>query len=216
MAAYVARAAGREPGWLPLPVQYADYALWHRELLGDESDPLATAAVQIRYWRSALAGAPDQLDLPVDRLRPAVQSYAGGRVAVDIDAETHAGLLRLAQEQGATFFMVMHTAFAVLLSRLTGTGDITIGTPIAGRGDRALATGRRMNLTAVRAVRADPCSWVTSSGAPWRPPRARRPPDSSSCIAALRNACPAAAPAGESVSLCDDHGMLDRCRSSRI
>uniref|UniRef100_UPI00245455BD condensation domain-containing protein n=1 Tax=Nocardia carnea TaxID=37328 RepID=UPI00245455BD len=68
----------------------------------------------------------------------AVQSYSGGRVAVEIDAEIHAGLQRLAQQQNATLFMVVHSAFAVLLSRLSGADDITIGTPIAGRGEQAL------------------------------------------------------------------------------
>ncbi|WP_280400244.1 non-ribosomal peptide synthase/polyketide synthase, partial [Nocardia carnea] len=138
MTAYAARTAGVEPGWAPLAVQYADYSIWQRELLGDEADPLSLAAQQIGYWRSALAGVPDQLELPADRPRPAVQSYAGGRVPVGIDAETHAGLVRLAQEQGATLFMVVHAAFAVLLSRLSGTDDITVGTPVAGRGERAL------------------------------------------------------------------------------
>ncbi|MEV0367318.1 non-ribosomal peptide synthase/polyketide synthase [Nocardia fusca] len=138
MTAYAARTAGLEPGWAPLPVQYADYALWQRELLGDEADPESLAAAQIAYWRSALAGVPDQLDLPSDRPRPAVQSYAGGRVEVRIDAETHTGLLRLAQQHNATLFMVVHSAFAVLLSRLSGTEDITVGTPVAGRGEQAL------------------------------------------------------------------------------
>uniref|UniRef100_UPI0024540847 non-ribosomal peptide synthetase n=1 Tax=Nocardia flavorosea TaxID=53429 RepID=UPI0024540847 len=138
MIAYSARTAGETPGWAPLPVQYADYALWQRELLGDENDPESVAAEQLGYWQSALAGIPDQLDLPADRPRPAVQSYRGGRIEVSIDAETHAALQQLAQQRGATLFMVVHTAFAVLLSRLSGTDDITIGTPVAGRGERAL------------------------------------------------------------------------------
>ncbi|MEU2142683.1 condensation domain-containing protein, partial [Nocardia rhamnosiphila] len=138
MIAYAARTAGEAPGWAPLPVQYADYSIWQRELLGDESDPESIAAAQLTYWQSALAGVPDQLALPTDRPRPAVQSFAGGRVAVAIDAETHAGLVRVAQQQGATLFMVVHSALAVLLSRLSGSDDITIGTPVAGRGERAL------------------------------------------------------------------------------
>ncbi|WP_280396840.1 non-ribosomal peptide synthetase, partial [Nocardia carnea] len=138
MTAYAARTAGEAPGWVPLPVQYADYSIWQRELLGDESDPESLAAQQIGYWRQALAGVPDQLDLPADRPRPAVQSFAGGRVEIGIDAETHAGLLKTAREQGATLFMVVHAAFALLLSRLSGTDDIAVGTPVAGRGEEVL------------------------------------------------------------------------------
>ncbi|WP_157120806.1 non-ribosomal peptide synthetase, partial [Nocardia fusca] len=125
-------------GWSPLPVQYADYSIWQRELLGDEADPESIAAEQVGYWQSMLAGVPDQLDLPSDRPRPAVQSFAGGRVEVAIDADVHAGLVRLAQQQNATLFMVVHSALAVLLSRLSGSDDITIGTPVAGRGEQAL------------------------------------------------------------------------------
>ncbi|MEU2280346.1 condensation domain-containing protein, partial [Nocardia rhamnosiphila] len=93
---------------------------------------------QVGYWQSMLAGIPDQLDLPSDRPRPAVQSFAGGRVEVAIDADIHAGLQRVAQQQNATLFMVVHSALAVLLSRLSGVDDITIGTPVAGRGEQAL------------------------------------------------------------------------------
>ncbi|WP_280438240.1 condensation domain-containing protein, partial [Nocardia carnea] len=138
MTAYVARSAGEAPAWAPLPVQYADFSIWQRNLLGDESDPESLAAKQVGYWESALAGIPDQLDLPADRPRPAVQSYVGGRVEVRIDADTHAGLLDIGQQQGATMFMVVHSALAVLLSRLSGTDDITIGTPVAGRGEQVL------------------------------------------------------------------------------
>jgi amino acid adenylation domain-containing protein len=138
MTAYAARTAGEAPGWPALPVQYADYSIWQRELLGDESDEESPAAQQLAFWQSTLAGVPDQLDLPMDRPRPAVQSFAGRRVGLHIDAATHAGLQRLAQQQGATLFMVAHTAFAVLLSRLSGSDDITVGTPVAGRGEQAL------------------------------------------------------------------------------
>ncbi|MFC9995247.1 amino acid adenylation domain-containing protein [Nocardia sp. NPDC127526] len=134
VTAYASRALGQAPQWTPLPVQYADYALWQRALLGSEDQPGSIAAEQIAYWRDALADLPDQLELPRDRPRPAVQSFAGGRVEVCIDAATHAALAELARAQGATLFMVVHTAFAVLLARLSGTDDIAIGTPTAGRG----------------------------------------------------------------------------------
>ncbi|WP_231912714.1 condensation domain-containing protein, partial [Rhodococcus sp. EPR-157] len=138
MIAYAARSAGEAPGWAPLAVQYADYALWQREVLGSEDDPDSIASQQVAYWKSALAGLPDQLDLPTDRPRPAVQSYAGGRADFIVDAELHAQLVQLARRTNSTLFMVMHTAFAVFLSRMSGTDDIAIGTPFAGRSDRAL------------------------------------------------------------------------------
>ncbi|WP_245665884.1 condensation domain-containing protein, partial [Nocardia sienata] len=99
MTAYAARSAGEAPGWAALPVQYADYSIWQRALLGDEADPESLAAKQVGYWRSMLAGVPDQLDLPTDRPRPAVQSFAGGRVELVITPEVHAGLLRVAQQR---------------------------------------------------------------------------------------------------------------------
>ncbi|WP_254699005.1 non-ribosomal peptide synthase/polyketide synthase [Rhodococcus sp. SGAir0479] len=138
MTAYAARAAGHPPAWAPLEVQYADYALWQREVLGDEDDPQSLAAQQLSYWSEALAELPDQLNLPTDHARPAVQSFRGGLVEFDIDAHTHRGLRDLAREQNATLFMAVHSAFAVLLSRLSGSDDIAVGTPIAGRGDSAL------------------------------------------------------------------------------
>nr|WP_280382815.1 non-ribosomal peptide synthetase [Nocardia wallacei] len=138
MTAYAARAAGEPPSWAPLAVQYADYSIWQRALLGSEDDPESLSAKQIAYWRAALADLPDQLDLPSDRPRPAVQSFAGAKVGVEIDAELHRALHELARGESATLFMVVHTAFAVLLSRLSGTEDIAIGTPMAGRGEREL------------------------------------------------------------------------------
>uniref|UniRef100_UPI002456CA53 non-ribosomal peptide synthase/polyketide synthase n=1 Tax=Nocardia wallacei TaxID=480035 RepID=UPI002456CA53 len=138
MTAYAARAAGEAPSWAPLAVQYADYALWQRALLGSEDDPESLAAKQLGYWKAALADLPDRLDLPTDRPRPAVQSFTGAKVAIDIDAELHRALSELARSESATLFMVVHTAFAVLLARLSGTDDIAIGTPMAGRGEREL------------------------------------------------------------------------------
>ncbi|MCU1641955.1 MAG: tycC 2 [Nocardia sp.] len=136
--AYTARAQAHEPGWEPLPVQYADYALWQHDVLGAESDPQSPVAQQIAYWRKALADLPDQLELPTDRARPPVQSFAGDKVEISVDAETHVRLAAVARAHNATLFMVVHTVLAVLLARLSGASDIAIGTPMAGRGDAQL------------------------------------------------------------------------------
>nr|WP_256666796.1 non-ribosomal peptide synthetase [Nocardia cyriacigeorgica] len=136
--AYAARTAGRAPGWPELPVQYADYALWQRETLGAEDDPTTPAAAQLAYWQQTLRGLPAQLDLPADRPRPAIASHAGATVGIGLSAELGERIADLAARTGSTPFMVVHTAFAVLLARLSGTSDIAIGAPVAGRGDAAL------------------------------------------------------------------------------
>ncbi|MDJ0363477.1 amino acid adenylation domain-containing protein, partial [Rhodococcus sp. H29-C3] len=138
MVAYAARSAGEAPGWAPLPVQYADYALWQRETLGSEKDPDSIASQQVSYWKAALAGLPDQLDMPSDRPRPAHQSFRGDSVRFTVDAELHRALLELSRRHHTTLFMTMHAAFAVLLARLSNVSDIAVGTPVAGRGDKAL------------------------------------------------------------------------------
>ncbi|WP_327260474.1 amino acid adenylation domain-containing protein [Streptomyces sp. NBC_01232] len=131
--AYAARAAGTEPGFAPLPVQYADFALWQRELLGDADDPDSVAGRQAAYWRQALAGAPVELALPADRPRPAVPSYEGDVVTFEVPARTGAGLARIARESGATLFMVAHAAVAALLHGLGAGEDIPLGSPVSAR-----------------------------------------------------------------------------------
>ena len=135
--AYAARTEGKTPNWNPLPVQYADYALWQHEVLGDENDPDSQAAQQLAYWKGALADLPEQLDLPTDRPRPATASLNGDRVTFTIPAKLHARLTELARTTHTSTFMATQAALATLLTRHGAGHDIPIGTPIAGRTDDA-------------------------------------------------------------------------------
>ncbi|GAA4240025.1 hypothetical protein GCM10022254_63190 [Actinomadura meridiana] len=137
-AAYRARSAGQAPRWEPLPVQYADYALWQREVLGDQDDPGSPLGVQLAFWRNALKGLPDELGFPTDRPRPAIASQRGEVFDTELGADLHAALGELARTTGTTLSMVVHAALATVLTRLGAGTDIPIGTPVAGRTDEAL------------------------------------------------------------------------------
>ncbi|MEU3051553.1 amino acid adenylation domain-containing protein, partial [Streptomyces sp. NPDC006984] len=119
-------------------VQYADYTLWQRELLGDEQDPDSTLANQAEFWRIYLKDLPEETALPVDRPRPAVASHAGAGVPITVEHELYEDLVRLAQDRQLTAFMVIQAAFAALLSRSGAGDDIPLGTPVAGRSDASL------------------------------------------------------------------------------
>ncbi|MET8974170.1 amino acid adenylation domain-containing protein [Streptomyces sp. NPDC004539] len=136
--AYTARAAGAAPSFTQLPFQYADFAQWQRETLGDDSDAESLLSRDMAFWRRVLADAPAELPLPTDLPRPAEPSGSGDRAAFTLDAELHAGLAQLAGEARATLFMVVQAGLAALLTRFGSGTDVTLGTPVTGRPDSRL------------------------------------------------------------------------------
>ena len=145
--AYAAERAGREPSWAPLPVDFADFAVWqHRALGGHALD------ASIEAWKRKLADLPT-LSLPTDRVRPATQSSRGDVVTRRLADSAVAPMKRVAREQGSTPFIAFLAAFQALLSRLSGDVDFAIGTPVAGRSRPELArlVGFFANTLAARA-----------------------------------------------------------------
>ncbi|MFJ3792612.1 amino acid adenylation domain-containing protein [Kitasatospora sp. NPDC090091] len=139
-AAYAARSAGREPELPELTVQFADHVAWQRQLLGTAEAPSPLAVRRLDHWRKALAGLPDQLDLPTDRPRPAVAGHHGATVPFTLEPAAHAALAALARTTGTTVFMAVQAGLAALLTRHGCGTDIPVGTPVAGRdGDEAAA-----------------------------------------------------------------------------
>jgi amino acid adenylation domain-containing protein len=139
---------GRHPDLSPLPIQYADYAVWQRRVL-EEGEVIKE---QLAYWQKKLAGAPDSLDLATDYPRPSVQTFAGAAYRFTLDAKLTAKLKRLAQQKSGTLYMVLLAAFKVLLHRYTGQNDICVGTPIANRqyGETQGLVGMFVNTLALR------------------------------------------------------------------
>jgi amino acid adenylation domain-containing protein len=153
-ALYRAFAAGRPDPLPPLPVQYADYAAWQRRWLQGEA-----LRRQEEYWRTALAGAPERLELPTDRTRPLEQDFTGAAMDFALDAELTAELTALARRHGATLFTTLLAGWAAVLGRLSGQGEVVVGTPAAnrGRGEIEGLIGFFVNTLALR---------VDLSGAP--------------------------------------------------
>ena len=130
-ALYAAFARGEPDPLPPLPVQYADYAAWHRRWVDG-----AVLEAQAEYWTRTLAGAPELLELPADRPRPPRQDFAGASVNVELDEALTAALKTLSQRHGTTLFMTLLAGWAAVLARLSGQDDVVIGTPSANRGQR--------------------------------------------------------------------------------
>ncbi|MBE8998848.1 non-ribosomal peptide synthase/polyketide synthase [Nostoc sp. LEGE 12447] len=134
-ALYNAYSQGKSSTLAPLPIQYADFALWQRQWLQGE-----VLQRQLSYWQQKLASAPALLSLPTDRPRPSVQTYQGTHQEFALSEELTGKLAKLSQEQGVTLFMTLLAAFDTLLYRYTGTEDILVGSPIANR-DRSEIEG---------------------------------------------------------------------------
>ncbi|HEX8242368.1 MAG TPA: condensation domain-containing protein, partial [Longimicrobium sp.] len=128
-ALYAAFARGDADPLPPLPVQYADYAAWHRRRV---EGPVVEA--QAEYWTETLAGAPELLELPTDHPRPARQDFAGAWVDVELDETLTAALKALSRRHGTTLFMTLLAGWAAVLARLSGQDEVVVGTPSANRG----------------------------------------------------------------------------------
>jgi amino acid adenylation domain-containing protein len=152
LTAYRARRADAPPQWAELPLTYADFAVWQRELLGAADDPASRHARQSAFWRQTLAGSPECLRLPSDLPRPAVAGGRGEILRLHWDAGFHGGLVGLARGSGVTVFMVVQAALATLLTRLGAGTDIPVGTAVAGRPEEELSglVGHFVNTLVLR------------------------------------------------------------------
>lgn len=138
MVAYESRSRGAAPTWAALPVQYADFALWQREVVGSIDQVGSPAAKQLEFWRRNLSGLTAIGGLRADRQRPEHMSTKAGVAEFTVDAATSARLNEIAREHNATLFMVAHAALGVLITRMGGSRDFAIGTVVAGRGEKHL------------------------------------------------------------------------------
>ena len=152
MVAYTNLRDGKNPDLEPLEVQYADFAIWQRTLLGELESPTERAAEGLSFWRTELADMADLLMLPTDRPRPHVATGAGGYIDADIDADLATGIRGLARDRGVTPFTVVHAALAIVLSRWAEVDEVSIGTAVAGRDEPATAelVGMFVNTVVLR------------------------------------------------------------------
>ncbi len=133
MALYEAYSEGRENPLPRLPIQYADFALWQRKWLGED-----VLRADLEYWKEQLRDIPEELELPKDRPRQAMQTYAADVCSATLPAERVAALHQLSQTSQATLYMTLLSVFAVLLQRYSGQDDIVVGSPIANRQEAQL------------------------------------------------------------------------------
>ncbi|GHJ44011.1 non-ribosomal peptide synthetase [Catellatospora sp. TT07R-123] len=151
--AYAARRAGTAPQFTPLPVQYADYALWQHRRLGDRTDRASRHARERAYWQQRLRALPPETALPADRPRALARSASAAlTVAAELPAALVDRLRERASAVSASLFMALHATVATLLARHGAGPDVPIGSPVSGRGDDALAdlVGFFVNTVVVR------------------------------------------------------------------
>jgi amino acid adenylation domain-containing protein len=130
---YAAFTQGLPSPLSELPIQYADFAVWQRQwLTGKVLDR------QLNYWQQQLAGVPPTLELPTDRQRSPIQTFAGGAECFQLDLDLTHRIKQLSQDSAATLFMTLLAAFLVLISRYTGQTNLVVGTPIANRNNAAI------------------------------------------------------------------------------
>ncbi|HZI16880.1 MAG TPA: amino acid adenylation domain-containing protein [Myxococcus sp.] len=157
-AGYEAFASGAAPRLAPLPVQYADYAVWQRGWLSGD-----VLGAQLDYWKQRLSGAPQALELPTDRPRPPVQTFAGAVHGFMLPAGLSQQLEALARQHNASLFMVLLAAWHTVLHRFSGQDDIVVGSPIAGRtrAETEGLIGFFVNTLALRARFSEPDTFAS-------------------------------------------------------
>ena len=128
---YEAFSKGQPSPLAPLPIQYADFAYWQRQWLSKEA-----LQKQLNYWQQQLANVPALLELPTDHPRPPIQRFEGHIQPFEINEELSNQLNKLSQQADATLFMTLLAAFVTLLGRYSGSDDLVVGSPIAGRNNR--------------------------------------------------------------------------------
>ncbi|UXA49020.1 non-ribosomal peptide synthase/polyketide synthase [Xanthomonas prunicola] len=147
VALYTAMIDGQPDPLPPLPLQYADVAVWQQHTLGEHA-----LQRQRRFWQDHLAGAPELLELPTDRPRPALQDYRGDALTFQVDQPTSIALKALSERHGTTLYMTLLAGWAILLARLSGQQEVVIGSPVANRNRSELEPliGLFLNTQALR------------------------------------------------------------------